>query len=132
MTAKEERILAKLRPICLALPDTIETVTFGHPTFRAGKKTFAVLETYQGHLSLALKVRKADQGIFLNDPRFYRTPYIGQHGWVSLKVGGKVNWTEVKHLVVDSFRLTASKKMLAVMESNHAKSAGIKPERNLR
>ena len=40
--------LANLRPICLALPEARETTTFGHPTFQAGKKTFAVLDHYQG------------------------------------------------------------------------------------
>src|SRR5579884_1620137 len=41
----EQKILFKLREICLALPGASETVTFGHPTFQAGKmKTFAVLE----------------------------------------------------------------------------------------
>lgn len=118
--AREAQILARLRPICLSLPAATETITFGHPTFRVAKKTFAVLEEYQGHLSIALKVGKAHQGIFLSDPRFYRTPYIGQHGWVSLKVDEKINWTEVKHLVMDSYRLTATKKTFARLESAHA------------
>ena len=42
----EKRILTKLREICLALPKTSETVTFGHPTFQVGTKTFTVLETW--------------------------------------------------------------------------------------
>ena len=46
----EKKILAKLREICLALPKTSETTTFGHPTFQVGTKTFTVLETYKGVL----------------------------------------------------------------------------------
>src|SRR5215467_1569041 len=95
----ERKILLKLREICLALPKTHETTTFGHPTFQVGTKTFAVLEKYKGELSIAVKVGKGVQGMFLEDPRFYRTPYVGQHGWVSLRANGKLNWDEVAGLV---------------------------------
>ena len=70
MTAKEERILTSLRPICLALPQTTETAIFGHPTFRSGKKSFAILHGPPGEPALAFKVRKREQGIFLNDALF--------------------------------------------------------------
>jgi predicted DNA-binding protein (MmcQ/YjbR family) len=36
---------------------------------------------------------------------FYKTPYIGQNGWVSLKAGGPLDWTEIRHLVTESYRL---------------------------
>ncbi len=42
---EDKKILDKLREICLALPKTSETTTFGHPTFQVGTKTFTVLET---------------------------------------------------------------------------------------
>ena len=91
----EKKILAKLREICLAFPKTSETVTFGHPTFQVGTKTFTVLETYKGELSICVKVGKKMQPIFLEDSRFYRTPYVGQHGWVSLRANTKLNWKEI-------------------------------------
>ena len=47
MSVTEEGVLERLRRICSALPDTTETVTFGHPTFKAAGKTFTVLETYK-------------------------------------------------------------------------------------
>ena len=105
---KEDRVLERLRGICLALPETDEVRTWGHPTFRARKKAFAVLEEYKGELSLAFKVDMRHRGLFLKDPRFYRTPYIGRPGWVSQRVGGRVNWTEVKHLVSESYRLVTA------------------------
>jgi hypothetical protein len=33
-------IVAKLRRLCLALPETSERASWGHPNFRAGKRTF--------------------------------------------------------------------------------------------
>jgi predicted DNA-binding protein (MmcQ/YjbR family) len=106
----EKKILAKLREICLALPKSSETVTFGHPTFQVGTKTFAVLETYKGELSICVKVGKNMQPVFLEDPRFYRTPYVGQHGWVSLRASTKLDWGEIAQLVNGSHELVGAKK----------------------
>jgi len=112
MTAKMEdkKILTKLREICLSLPKTSETTTFGHPTFQVGTKTFTVLETYKGTLSISVKVGKKMQPVFLEDMRFYRTPYVGQHGWVSLRADTKLDWNEIDELVRGSYELVHNKK----------------------
>jgi predicted DNA-binding protein (MmcQ/YjbR family) len=112
----EKQILTRLRPICLALPEANEIETWGHPTFRAGTKTFAVLETYQGKLSIACKCAPRDAHALLEDARFYVTPYAGKHGWLSLQVGSRVDWDEVREFVVGSYRLVALKRMLAALD----------------
>ena len=99
------RILEKLRAICLALPGADEVERWGHPNWRAGGKIFAVLEEYKGVLSICFKVGVEHQGIFLNDSRFYKTPYVGKHGWVSLKAEGKLDWREIRALVKQSHGL---------------------------
>ncbi|MGA8144003.1 MAG: MmcQ/YjbR family DNA-binding protein [Candidatus Acidiferrales bacterium] len=105
----ETQILARLRKICLALPGAGEAVTFGHPTFRVHGRMFSVLEEYKGELGICVKVEKELQGIFLDDPRFFRTPYVGKHGWVTLRVyAARLNWTEIKALVTGSYRLVAA------------------------
>ena len=104
-------LLMRLRKICSQLPDVTETVSFGHPTFQVGGKTFAVFEQYKGELGLALKVEKELQQVFLKDPRFYMTPYIGKHGWVTLRMEtGPVNWKEVREMIEGSHRLIALNK----------------------
>jgi predicted DNA-binding protein (MmcQ/YjbR family) len=107
----EESVLKRLRKICLALPGTEETVSFGHPTFRVrGGKIFAEIETRKGELGICVNVGKLIQGIFLDDPRFFRTPYIGQHGWVTLRVyAAPLNWKEIAELVKGSYLLVAPK-----------------------
>jgi len=97
--------LARLREICLEFPGATETVTFGNPTFQVHQKTFCVLEEYRGELSVCFKVGKQDQPLFLKDPRFFRTPYVGQHGWVSLRLNAApVNWPEVASLSRTSYQ----------------------------
>ncbi len=105
----EAEILKKLRKVCLALPNAEETVSFGHPTFRVrGGKIFSVLETYKSELGICVNVGKLMQGIFLDDPRFFRTPYIGKHGWVTLRVyAARLNWKEIGELVKGSYLLAA-------------------------
>ncbi len=101
-----DHILHRLRKVCLALEGAEETVTFGHPTFRVSCKTFCVLEKYKGELGICAKVEQGLQGLFLDDPRFFRTPYIGKHGWVTLRVyAARLNWSEVTELVKGSYLL---------------------------
>ena len=105
-------LLTRLRKICSQLPDVEETVTFGHPTFKVAGKTFAVFEEYKSELGLALKVEKELQPIFLKDPRSYLTPYIGKHGWVTLRMNTKpLDWTEVREVLRDSYRLIATNRV---------------------
>jgi predicted DNA-binding protein (MmcQ/YjbR family) len=109
----EKAILKKLRKLCLTLPEATETVTFGHPTFQVAGKTFSVFEEYKGELGICMKVEKELQDIFLKDPRFFRTPYIGKHGWVTLRVhAARLNWKEVEELLEGSYRLIAPKKLV--------------------
>ena len=102
--AIERSLLARLRKTCLALPGTRETVSWGHPTFKAGGKTFCVLERYQGHLTICFKLSPGDAVAALRDAaRFRKTPYIGDKGWVSLIVDEPPDWRVVTELALKSF-----------------------------
>src|SRR5215475_5352465 len=101
-------LLTRLRKICSRLLGMSETVTFGHPTFQVDGKTFAVFEQYKGEFGLAMKVEQELQQVFLNDPRFYLTPYIGKHGWVTLRMETKpLDWKEIQEMLRGSYRLIA-------------------------
>lgn len=105
-----DRVLTELRRACLALSGAAEIRSHGHPAFQVAGKTFAVLEEYKSELSICVKVGTALQGVFLADERFYRTPYIGKNGWVSLKVyAAPLDWTEIRELVKGSYALTRGK-----------------------
>ncbi|MGH9318437.1 MAG: MmcQ/YjbR family DNA-binding protein [Vicinamibacteria bacterium] len=128
------KILARLRRICLALPESHETTSFGHPTFRAGasgKKTFAVFENYKGEDTLCFKASLEDQALLVLDPRFFVAPYIGQHGWTSMRVASGIDWDEVLDLVLESYRLVATKSMVAKLDDARSlprrRAAGVGP-----
>jgi len=121
-----DAILKRVRKLCLALPGTAETVTFGNPTFQVTRKTFVVLEEYKGELTLCFKVGKDMQGAFLKDPRFFITPYVGRYGWVSLRVhAAPLDWNEIAELTCGSFRLIAPKKLASQVADPGG--AGLRP-----
>lgn len=120
----EQRALKRLRAICAALPEVNQVVTWGHPTFRAGRKPFAVLEWYRGHLSIAFRTGLAHQRTLVKNPRFYVTPYVGKHGWVSMKIDGATRWTEVNVLVTESYRPGAGKRLTAALDARAHAAAG--------
>ena len=102
----EEKVFAKLREICFALPEAQETRSCGHPTFKAGKKTFAVLERFNGHLCIVFMVTPALQQLLIEDTgRYFITPYIGKLGGVSMIVDHAPNWKDVRRLVRESYSL---------------------------
>jgi len=111
-----ETALRKLRKFCLALPEVKETMTFGNPTFMAGKRTFVVLDKYKGDYAIAFKATPADQMVLIMDPRFYITPYSGKHGWTSLKLSDDMNWEEIRDLTIMSYRLVALKRMIRLLD----------------
>ena len=68
---KPDTLLRELRRLAAALPETTETAGWGHPTFKAGKKTFAVVDHYQGADCLCVQAARAERGRRLRDPRFF-------------------------------------------------------------
>jgi predicted DNA-binding protein (MmcQ/YjbR family) len=110
-----ERTLHKLRALCLALPETRETSSWGHPNFKAGTRTFVAFERVKGRASIAFRLDPADVDRLLKRKTFFTTPY-GRGLWVSLWVDGAIDWKAVSELVERSYRIVALKRMLKEME----------------
>jgi predicted DNA-binding protein (MmcQ/YjbR family) len=106
-----EAVLKKLRPLCLALPGTAETLKWGADiVFEVNMKMFAVLGEWRGALCLTIKVGKPAMGVFLSDPRYFEAPYVGKHGWVALRLGEAPDWDEIAGLVRGSYELVSAKR----------------------
>jgi predicted DNA-binding protein (MmcQ/YjbR family) len=115
-TTKNEQTLEKLRSLCLSLPETSETSSWGHPNFKAGKKTFVAFERVKGRASMAFRLDPDDVDRLLGRKEFFVTPY-GRGQWVSVWADGRVNWRAVEDLVERSYRVVALKRMLIVLEA---------------
>jgi predicted DNA-binding protein (MmcQ/YjbR family) len=113
---RELVLLTALRQICLALPEVRETVKWGHPTFEAGKKMFAVLDEYDGRPCIAFRVSPEKSAPLLADSRFFAAPYAARYGWVCLRADSPIDWAEIRELLRDSYRLVALKRMLSALD----------------
>ena len=112
-------LLARLRKICLALPEANEKVSHGEPTWFAGKgKVFAMLDDHHhgaAHLSVWLPAALgAQEALIDSDPkRFFRPPYVGPSGWVGVVLDTRPDWGQVAWLVEQAYRLVAHPRLVA-------------------
>jgi predicted DNA-binding protein (MmcQ/YjbR family) len=105
-TREDAAVLRQLRTICLELPGASETTTFGHPAFQVAGRPFAVLERYRERLCIVFKAEMLhQQALVEDDTRFWVAPYVGRQGWVSMLADVKLDWREVRKLIVESQRL---------------------------
>ena len=118
MYADDEPHLAEVRQICLALPETVEVEAWGRPTFRAGKKIFAVFSgTDERAHGLIFKPEVDETPALEQDDRIYSPPYFGPWGWLALDLdAATVDWDEVAELVEGSYRQVALKRMLKALD----------------
>jgi predicted DNA-binding protein (MmcQ/YjbR family) len=112
--------LDHLREICLSLPDTKETLTWGQPHFRVGEKIFAGCGDEKGRTVIGFKLDMDHADAVIQDPRFWRAPYVGHKGWVSMDASRVGNWDEVRLLILESYRLIAPRKTVARLDAGVA------------
>ncbi len=119
MYRDDDPYLAELREVCLALPESAEVEAWGRPTFRAGKRMFAVFEGAEGHpFAVVFKPDPGERPALVDDPRFYVPAYYGPSGWLALDLtAAPVDWEEVAELVETSYRQVALKRMLAALDA---------------
>ncbi len=104
--------VARLRAICLALPETTEKVAWGEPTWRVRERLFAQLDNHHHgaeHLAVWLPAPLGEQeALVAQDPsRFFRPPYVGPRGWVGVRIDGRPRWSQVTLLVEQAYRHVA-------------------------
>ena len=117
MTARRAttQVLPRLRALCLAFPETTETASWGHPNFRAGKKTFAAFEIVGGRPSIAFRLGPREIARLLRRPEYFVTPY-GRGKWISLWADTAIDWDMVTVLLRRGYGEVALKRMLAALE----------------
>jgi hypothetical protein len=127
LTPAEQTVAARLRKIAAKLPGVTETRDkFGHTTFKVGKQSLVLLGDHDGTPSLGIKTDVITQAALIKGGGFYRPPYIGQHGWVSIEGTAKqLDWEVIEEVLTDTYRAVAPKKLLAQLDDKPTK----KPKR---
>ncbi len=105
--------------ICAELPEATREVSGRHGVFKVRGRTFAYfLDDHQGDgiVGLACKAPAgAAQALIAADPtRFYPPAYLHHRGWIGLRLDtGAIDWEQVEGLLVESYLLTAPKRLAA-------------------
>jgi predicted DNA-binding protein (MmcQ/YjbR family) len=119
LTVEPER-LERLRAVCLALPEASEKIAWGDPTWRVGDKIFAMQKGNHagGRPSLWLKAADGAQPALIDaaPERFFVPPYVGHKGWIGVYLDGPIDWPELAHLIEESYRLIAPRRLAGQLE----------------
>jgi hypothetical protein len=117
-TAERDRVLDKVREICLSLPETSERLSHGAPTFFVrGKRAFLmVLTNHHGDGRFAIWCAAApgtQQMLVDADPaRFFRPPYVGHRGWLGVRLDRGLDWDELAGIAEDAYAEVAPQKLV--------------------
>ncbi len=122
-------VLARVRRMCLALPEAHEKLAWGAPTFRVRDRQFAMyLDDHHGDGRLALWCKApagAQEALVGADPgRFFVPPYVGPRGWLGIRLDEGLDWGIVAGLVRDGYLEAAPKRLRSAIERSETGAAG--------
>jgi hypothetical protein len=104
---------ARLRAICLALPEANEELMRRGPSYRVADKIFALERPWNDWLALWCKVPEGLREILLQaEPAwFFIPPYFGAKGWIGVGLDEAADWREIDAFIRRSYRLVAPKRL---------------------
>jgi hypothetical protein len=121
--AERERVLKRIRGICLAFPETSERLSHGAPTFFVrGKKAFLmVLTDHHGDGRFAIWCAAADgmqkMLVDADSERFFVPPYVGHRGWLGVRLDRGLDWDELAGIAEDAYAEVAPAKLVQAARS---------------
>jgi predicted DNA-binding protein (MmcQ/YjbR family) len=117
-TPAGRRLVTALQKTCGKLPG-VEMITdgFGHRTFKVSGKSFVIAGMGAEGGALSIKSDHETQALLVRRGAWYRTPYIGQHGWVTIDNPLQHDWDEIEEMIRDGWRLAAPKRLLKQVDA---------------
>ena len=114
-TIDGETQVERVRKICLQLPETMEKLSHGEPTFFVKKRVFAMCSINHhndGHVAVVIPAAIGVQAALIekSPKKFYRPPYVGHAGWVGIELP-KVSDRELTAHIREAWKLIAPEKL---------------------
>jgi hypothetical protein len=106
---QRQRILARLRKVCLGLPETSERLSHGAPTFFVReKRSFLMVVTDHhgdGRFAIWCAAPPGLQAMLVeaDAERFFVPPYVGHRGWLGMRLDRALDWDELAGIVEDAY-----------------------------
>jgi hypothetical protein len=118
-------VLARIRDICLSLPEVTERPSHSAPSFFVRDKTAFVNAWIEGHhdhtfphLWCAAAPGAQEALISAGRGRIFRPPYVGHRGWIGVRLDGRVDWDEVAGLCEEAYRAVAPRRLVALLDAS--------------
>jgi hypothetical protein len=129
-TDKGQKLLERVRRICMTLPEVTEKISHGEPTFFVRKKVFAMCSNNHhndGHISVVIPAAiGVQEALIASSPKkFYRPPYVGVRGWVGVELD-KVSDRELGLHLKEAWRLIAPERIHALLENSAGRTVSKK------
>ena len=96
--------LPKLRRLCETLADCQETLSYGNPAFKRGRKPFAILDRYKGQSCLWVLVDPVLRDDQLAIPGWFASPYDPREEALCCPLD-KLDWDRLRPLIEASYGL---------------------------
>jgi hypothetical protein len=115
---EREGTLARIREICLGLPETTERLSHGAPTFfvREKRAFLMVLTNHHGDGRFAIWCAAGEgmqEMLVEADPeRFFRPPYVGHRGWLGVRLDRGLDWNEIAGVAEDAYTEVAPARLV--------------------
>lgn len=110
-----------VRRICLGLPEVLEKEAWGEPTWRVGKRMFAMFASAASHhgggraaLWCGAPLGVQEMLVESDPTRYFVPPYVGVKGWIGIDLA-RVPEDELGQLVRQSYSMVAPKRLLALL-----------------
>jgi hypothetical protein len=123
-TADPADLVARVRRICLALPEVTERPSHGTPTwFVRDKKTFVTIWPYGhhqdefAHMWCAAPPGAQSELIAADPDRYHYPSYVGHRGWIGVRLHSPIAWDEMAEIIEDAYRTVAPKTLIAALDA---------------
>ena len=114
--------LARIRKICLLLPETTERLSHGAPSFFVRDKVGFVnyLDNHHDDGRLALWCACPPgmrEGLLKARPdQYFVPPYVGVRGWIGVRLDRGPDWDAVERVIRDAYLVVAPRRLAATVE----------------
>ena len=120
MSPDPDKDLARIRELCLALPEAAETISHGAPGFRIERGRFFAYFWHDHHgdgeTVVLVKTSGAEEQAMLieMDPDCYFSPaYLGPSGWIAMRLDrADTDWDRIGDRIAISWELAAPRRLL--------------------
>ena len=121
-TREAKAALARIRKMCLALPEATERISHGAPCFFVRDKTAFVMffdnHHRDGRLAIWCAAPEGMQHVLIEgDPeRYFRPPYVGHRGWIGIRLDVRPDWTQIAAFATEAYRVVAPRSLAKHLE----------------